>query len=82
MDPIWAPTFTPDGARLIGVGNGKGVHVWDLRLIRRHLAEMGLDWDAPPYPPIDSPSPLAPRIAVDMRLGDPVPLAQWSEGRD
>jgi tetratricopeptide (TPR) repeat protein len=27
--------------------DGKAIHVWDLRLIRAQLAEMGLDWDAP-----------------------------------
>ena len=27
------------------------IEVWDLRLVRRHLAEMGLDWDLPPLPP-------------------------------
>jgi serine/threonine protein kinase/WD40 repeat protein len=40
--------FTPDAARLINSSDdGKAIHVWDLRLIRAQLAEMGLDWDAP-----------------------------------
>jgi tetratricopeptide (TPR) repeat protein len=30
--------------------DGPAVHVWDLRAIRRRLAEMGLDWNAPAYP--------------------------------
>jgi serine/threonine protein kinase/WD40 repeat protein len=43
--------FSADGTRLIGSSDvDRCVHVWDLRLIRRQLAEMGLDWDAPPYP--------------------------------
>ncbi len=43
--------FTPDGARLVCGGNEtEALYVFDLRLIRRQLAEMGLDWDAPPYP--------------------------------
>jgi tetratricopeptide (TPR) repeat protein len=46
----WA-TFSPDGSRLVVTTNeGPAVHVWDLRAIRRRLAEMGLDWDAPPLP--------------------------------
>ena len=44
--------FTPDGSRLIALGlESQALHVWDLRLIRQQLAKMGLDWDAPPYPP-------------------------------
>jgi Tfp pilus assembly protein PilF len=40
--------FTPDGTKLIvSSDDGKAIHVWDLRLIRRQLLEMGLDWDAP-----------------------------------
>ena len=27
------------------------VHIWDLRAIRGHLAQMGLDWNLPAYPP-------------------------------
>jgi hypothetical protein len=27
------------------------LQVWDLRLIRRELHEIGLDWDLPPFPP-------------------------------
>jgi serine/threonine protein kinase/WD40 repeat protein len=40
------PSFTPDGTRLITLTNGTvpGIHVWDLRSIRRELAAMGLDW--------------------------------------
>jgi WD40 repeat protein len=44
--------FTPDGAHLIALGReSRALHVWDLRLLRRQLAELGLDWDAPAYPP-------------------------------
>ena len=39
--------FTPDGLRLITVHRSKGIHVWDLRLLREELTEHGLDWDAP-----------------------------------
>jgi WD40 repeat protein len=40
------PLFTPDGTRLITLtnGTGRGIHVWDLRSIRRELAAIGLDW--------------------------------------
>src|SRR6516225_10020139 len=37
--------FTPDGTRLIMLTNGtvRGIHIWDLRSIRKELARMGLD---------------------------------------
>ena len=59
----WA-TFSPDGSRLVVTTNdGPAVHVWDLRAIRRHLAEMGLDWDAPAYSDDDPASPALRRLA-------------------
>jgi WD40 repeat protein/Tfp pilus assembly protein PilF len=64
-------TFSPDGSRLVVTTNdGPAVHVWDLRAIRRHLVDLGLDWDAPAYTEPDPvtengpPSPL--KIVVDM----------------
>ena len=39
-----------DGATLVEDHND-GLRVWDLRLIRSELSKMGLDWDAPPFPP-------------------------------
>jgi serine/threonine protein kinase/WD40 repeat protein len=71
------PVFTPDGTRLIGFINGKvkGLRVWDLRLIRRHLAEMGLDWDAPAYPPDGAENPAVRPPTVEVRPGKPNPPA-------
>jgi WD40 repeat protein/tRNA A-37 threonylcarbamoyl transferase component Bud32 len=38
--------FTPDGGKLICVGrDNQALHVFDLRLIRSGLRELGLDWD-------------------------------------
>ena len=51
---VGSTTFSPDGSRLVFSSNdGPAVHVWDLRRIRRRLVEMGLDWDAPPFPETD-----------------------------
>jgi eukaryotic-like serine/threonine-protein kinase len=48
---LWPKCFTPDGAQLICLGiDSQALHVWDLRVVRTQLAEMGLDWDQPPYP--------------------------------
>jgi serine/threonine protein kinase/WD40 repeat protein len=41
------PCFTPDGSRLITLTNGtvSGIHIWELRSIRKELATLGLDWE-------------------------------------
>jgi WD40 repeat protein/tetratricopeptide (TPR) repeat protein len=49
--------FSPDGSQLVTYAGRDGAfQVWDLRLIRRQLAVMGLDWDLPPYPPPSPPT--------------------------
>ncbi len=56
-------TFSPDGSRLVvATDSGPAVHVWDLRTIRKHLAGMGLDWDAPAYSDLDPASPSSPPL--------------------
>jgi eukaryotic-like serine/threonine-protein kinase len=59
--------FSPDGSQLVVVTNdGPAIHVWDLRAIRKHLAGMGLDWVAPPYPEADPAlnAPLPPLVVL------------------
>jgi WD40 repeat protein/tetratricopeptide (TPR) repeat protein len=62
-------TFSPDGSRLVvSTNDGPAVHVWDLRRIRRRLAKLGLDWDAPAFPeedPADQSAPPLPPPHVD-----------------
>jgi WD40 repeat protein len=53
--------FSPDSAILVvsqtqPAQKAPLVILWDLRLIRRELAAMNLDWDAPPFPPVPSDS--------------------------
>jgi WD40 repeat protein/tRNA A-37 threonylcarbamoyl transferase component Bud32 len=44
--------FSPDGTLLTAVNHDHPmIHVWDLRKIRTQLRSLGLDWEAPPYPP-------------------------------
>ena len=43
--------FVPDGTKLLAVTKARGIHVWDLRLIRQRLKELSLDWDWPDFPP-------------------------------
>jgi hypothetical protein len=43
--------FTQDGSQQIALGEeSRALHVWDLRLLRQELAELGLDWEQPSYP--------------------------------
>jgi WD40 repeat protein len=39
--------FSPDGTKLVVSTGTAVVYLWDLRLIRRQLREMNLDWDPP-----------------------------------
>jgi tetratricopeptide (TPR) repeat protein len=56
-------TFSPDGSRLVvTTHDGPSARVWDLRAIRRKLALMGLDWDAPAYSDDDPADPSAPPL--------------------
>ncbi len=61
-----ALAFSPDGSRLVTtLADHPYLRVWDLRAIRRRLAELHLDWDAPvtfnsadaprSFPPIPKP---------------------------
>jgi WD40 repeat protein/Tfp pilus assembly protein PilF len=63
----WAATFTPDGTRLV-VGAKEGLRVWDLRRVRAELVKLGLDWDAPAYPP--APERAADPLEVQVEGGD------------
>ncbi len=69
---IWA-TFSPDGSRLVLVpSNTPAVHVWDLRAVRKRLAEMRLDWEAPAYPDDDpAAASLPPLPTLQVDLGPP-----------
>ncbi|MGH7139420.1 MAG: WD40 repeat domain-containing protein, partial [Pirellulales bacterium] len=65
--------FTPDGTKLI-VAAKNGLAVWDLRRIRTELAKLGLDWDAPPYPPAQEVE-AEPPLEVRLDLGSLAPAA-------
>jgi tetratricopeptide (TPR) repeat protein len=75
-------TFSRDSTRLLEPC-GAGLRVWDLRRIRRQLAEYGLDWAGPAYPsPADGPSRLpAPlqltTVPPDDLLSDPARLREY-----
>ena len=78
---VAAVAFSPDGSRLVVTTKDRptpAVHVWDLRAIRKDLAGMGLDWDAPAYSEDDLANPSAsplPPLQVDFGNAGPAPRA-------
>ncbi len=48
-------SFSPDDSKLAVATKQHTIYVWDLRAIRRRLAELGLDWDPPAM--FDTPDP-------------------------
>jgi serine/threonine protein kinase/WD40 repeat protein/tetratricopeptide (TPR) repeat protein len=73
-------TFSRDGTQLIQQSvDYFYVYAWDLRALRGHLADLGLDWDASPLPPApEAGSPLRPTLEVELGnlLQDPEALAR------
>ncbi len=79
-------TFSPDGTRLVVTGSEPPcVHIWDLRAIRRQLAELGLDWYQPSYP---APPPTRGDLHIiryDERVAEAEALCSqglWEKGAD
>ncbi len=66
--------FTPDGTKLITAGVDKrNLFIFDLGAIREGLAELDLDWDAPPYPPAAALRNAPPPLQITVDLGSLVP---------
>jgi len=70
--------FSPDGTRLAALQADQQVRVWDLRLIRRELAPMHLDWDLPPYPPAGKTEAAGP-VTLEVESDADNPPAARSE---
>ncbi len=74
--------FSPDGAWLYASGlESQQLYRWDLGVIRRQLAELGLDMDLPPYPeqterPMSWPAP-AVMVHHPELASDAAKLRQW-----
>jgi WD40 repeat protein len=72
--------FSPDGSQLAAATYDHVVQLWDLRAIRRQLADIGLDWDLPPYPPLPQATEIKP-LEVTVDLGDLEKLIPKDESR-
>src|SRR5262249_49933752 len=69
------------GTRLVASGP-EGIYAWDLRLIRRQLKEIGLDWEWPEFPPPD-PSRLAGKpLSMEGDIGEPGKPGRQERGAD
>ena len=58
--------FSSDGGYLVASRGEAGACIWDLRVLRRELQSMGLDWDEEPIPVAPNP---ATDTVVDIELG-------------
>jgi eukaryotic-like serine/threonine-protein kinase len=60
--------FSRDGTKLAATGSeSQLLYLWDLRVLRAGLKELGLDWDQPAYPPAGPPA--SGRLQVEVDLG-------------
>jgi serine/threonine protein kinase/WD40 repeat protein/tetratricopeptide (TPR) repeat protein len=78
IDGISWMDFAPDGSRLVVAYHyAKHIKVWNLREIRRRLAELGLDWNAPALPDDDEAKrPLCIQVVGVARIHPAVELVR------
>jgi tetratricopeptide (TPR) repeat protein len=63
-----ADGFSPDGPQLLARSHESGTAYFiDLRRIREQLADLGLDWGLPPYPPA-RPEEVNPTLAPPLQV--------------
>jgi WD40 repeat protein len=68
----WFGVFSPDGTQLILQSTDYFyLYAWDLRALRGHLAGLGLDWDAPPYPPAREGEGCLPLVVKNLGPSKP-----------
>jgi tetratricopeptide (TPR) repeat protein len=78
LDPqIYEARFSPDGTKLASGTGNHTLHIWDLPAIRRGLAEIGLDWDLPAYPPAPKAEDVKP-LQLHVDLGELVDREKYS----
>jgi WD40 repeat protein len=84
LEPLGSPSvarfrFSPDGAKLAVIQGDQQVELWDLRLIRQELAQMHLDWDMPPYPPVtNAPGESPVTLEIESDPDNPNPTQSGS----
>jgi len=68
--------FSPDGGRLAVATDSHRIQLWDLRLVRRRLKEIGLDQGLPPES-LNDPSLTVPPIERVVILGVDPRVLRW-----
>jgi eukaryotic-like serine/threonine-protein kinase len=63
---ITALTFRPDGRLLVASSGSDEVRAWDIRAVRRGLAELGLDWEEHPEARETSELPTPTTMTIDV----------------
>jgi WD40 repeat protein len=71
--------FSSDGSRLAVACRTQVIQVWDLRLIRRQLKDVGLDWDLPSYEPAKY-DPSKPLHIEVLKAAPPKPAKEPDAG--
>jgi eukaryotic-like serine/threonine-protein kinase len=80
QDRAFFLSFGRDGMQLvITEGDAQSFHVWDLRAIRKQLAQTGLDWALPRYPPAPEVKETQP-LRIQIELRDAAQLLRDREG--
>jgi WD40 repeat protein len=78
-DRVIPVSFSPDGTQLVTLSVvSAAFQVWDLRALRRELHELGLDWDALPFPEATD-DPQKKPLQLDVDLGNPKDLQDQSD---
>jgi WD40 repeat protein/serine/threonine protein kinase/Tfp pilus assembly protein PilF len=67
--------FSPDQSQLAVATENQVIHLWNLQAVRRRLAELRLDWDAPRLPPAPDQAPNTARLQVQV-IDEPVDLGK------
>ena len=56
VETVVSLDFSADGSKLAVGTTEHAIYVWDVRLVRQRLAELGLDIPRPPFPPASPPA--------------------------
>ncbi|MBI3417970.1 MAG: DUF1513 domain-containing protein [Verrucomicrobia bacterium] len=74
--------FSRDGSKLAALEWDQQVQMWDLRGVRHELAELQLDWDAPPLPGEPAQNSTRLPLVASLRAFSPEELAEKIPARE
>ncbi len=75
--------FSPNGTELAAIEWNGQLNIWDLRIVRRELARINLDWNLPPLTSVgEAVSPVTEGLLLDAQPFTKAELAQRIPARD